>query len=76
METVKAYCEKPIVLNMWDSHIVETLKSLGFHTLFFNGNGNLPLMVHHAYIFTTDRIPTDAINCGNDVYSFFKEITK
>ena len=76
MQLVRAYCKKPIILNAWKPHIVETLKSLGFHTLFFSEKSNLPLMVHHTYIFTIDKIPHDAINCGNDIYRFFKEVVK
>lgn len=75
METFKAYCEKPVILTVWKPHIVETLKSLGFRTLFFNNNSSLPLMVHHTYIFTTDKIPDNAI-CCNDVYTFIKEIIR
>ena len=77
MESRRAYCETPVIVRNWEPHIVQTLKSLGFRTLFFNNNSSRPLMIHHIYIFTADdTIPQDAIDCGDDIYKFFQEVIK
>mgnify|MGYP006916036009 CR=1 FL=1 len=76
METNKAYCKNPVILKNWQYHVVETLHDIGYRDLFFHKGSTQPLMVHHNYIFTTDKIPNDAIDCGNNVHNFFKEIIK
>lgn len=69
---VTPFQEIPIVIENPSTEVFRKLYEMGYKDLFSQGFHYL--MVHHRYILGTNKLPDNAINCGNDTNLFFNKI--